>query len=68
MSSSLSTEILVHFEALPLNLQEQVLSLVRTLDASLHRGTPGRQLLRFAGLIQASELAAMSQAIEEGCE
>ncbi len=31
-------------------------------------GTPGQRLLHFAGSIPPADLAAMSQAIEEGCE
>jgi hypothetical protein len=32
------------------------------------KGTPGNDLLRFAGSIDPSDLEAMSQAIAEGCE
>lgn len=32
------------------------------------RGTPGKELLRFAGIIEADDLALMQQAIEEDCE
>jgi hypothetical protein len=32
------------------------------------RGTPGRDLLRFAGTLDSADLAAMARAIEEGCE
>jgi hypothetical protein len=32
------------------------------------RGTPGRELLQFAGTIEPDDLALMKQAIEEGCE
>jgi len=32
------------------------------------QGIPGRELLRFAGTIEADDLEKMSAAIEEGCE
>jgi hypothetical protein len=32
------------------------------------RGVPGKELLAYGGTIEADDLKAMSQAIEEGCE
>ncbi len=32
------------------------------------RGTPGKELLQFAGTIEPDDLALIKQAIEEGCE
>jgi hypothetical protein len=37
-------------------------------DDSLPRGTPAADLLQFAGMIDAADLKAMAEAIEEGCE
>ncbi|MBI1296083.1 hypothetical protein GC175_14110 [bacterium] len=68
MNSATVNEIIDHVEALPPNLQEQVLVYVRALDTSYRHGVPGRELLRFAGAIAKEDLAQMSQAIEEGCE
>jgi hypothetical protein len=68
MPSALVQEVVKHLEALPQNLQEQVLSLVRSLDSTQERGVPGRDLLQFAGTISRSDLDAMSKAIEQGCE
>ena len=45
-----------------------MLEFVRTLVAAQVRGVPGQALLRFAGTIDASDLATMAQAIEDGCE
>jgi hypothetical protein len=64
MQSALIQEVVEHLEALPPNLQEQVLSLVRALDSTTLKGTPGQDLLQFAGIIPSSELELMSQAIE----
>lgn len=68
MPSALIQEVIEHLEALPPNLQEQVLSLVRTLDSTTRRGTPGSDLLKFAGTIPPADLEMMRQAIERGCE
>jgi hypothetical protein len=32
------------------------------------RGTPGRELLKFAGILSPEEAKEMTDAIEEGCE
>jgi hypothetical protein len=45
-----------------------VLEFVRALVAAQVRGVPGQSLLRFAGTIDASDLATMAQAIDDGCE
>lgn len=65
MVSSLIQEVVEHLEALPQDVQEQVLSLVRTLDSTAPRGVAGSQLLQFAGTISNSDLERMTQAIEQ---
>jgi hypothetical protein len=64
----LETEICEYLHQWPLEQQRHVLELVRALAAAQVRGVPGQALLRFAGTLQASALAAMAQAIEDGCE
>ncbi len=66
--SKLETEICAYVHQLPLEQQRHVLELVRTLVAAQVHGVPGQVLLRFAGTIEASDLATMAQAIEDGCE
>ena len=39
----------------------------RATDASADKGTPGKELLKFAGSIPHEDLEAMKSAIEEGC-
>ncbi len=46
--------------------QQKVLDFARRL--TLSAGTPGRELMHFVGSIDAADLEAMSQAIQEGCE
>jgi hypothetical protein len=64
----LETEICEYLHQLPLEQQRHVLEFVRALVAAQVRGVPGQSLLRFAGTIDASDLATMAQAIENGCE
>ena len=68
MPSALVQEVMEHLEAMPPHLQEQVLSIVRSLDPTMPRGVAGSQLLQFAGTISSADLEAMSDAIERGCE
>jgi len=64
----LETEICEYLHQLPLEQQRYVLEFLRALTAAQVRGVPGQALLRFAGAIDASDLATMAQAIEDGCE
>jgi hypothetical protein len=48
--------------------QRRVVEYAHSLVTSRPRGTPGRQLLKFAGILSAEEAKAMMDAIEEGCE
>jgi hypothetical protein len=65
---NLETEICDYLHQLPFEQQRHVLEFVRALVAVQGRGVPGRALLSFAGTIDASDLATMAQAIEDGCE
>jgi hypothetical protein len=64
----LEEEICEYLQQLPLVQQRHVLKFVRALVAAQVRGVPGQSLLRFAGTIDASDLATIAQAIEDGCE
>jgi len=68
MNPTLETEIREQLSQLPLEQQRRVLEFARALVATRVRGVPGQALLRFAGLVDAEDLATMKQAIEEGCE
>lgn len=52
---------------MPQHLQRRVLEFVRTLVKFQVRGTPGQQLLRFAGSIPLDDLQLMREAIEQNC-
>ena len=50
------------------HLQGRVLEFARMLVNAEVRGTPGKELLRFAGSIPPEDLQMMSAAIEQDCE
>ena len=56
----LETEICGYLHQLPLEQQRYVLEFVRAFVAAHVRGVPGQSLLRFAGTIDASDLAMMA--------
>lgn len=66
MTKTLKDEIIEQVDRLEADEQRRVLDFARGLRTPA--GTPGRELLRFAGSFDRSDLEAMSQAIQEGCE
>jgi hypothetical protein len=65
---NLEKQLLAQVESLPLELQRRVLEFALTLGQSALKGTPGRDLLRFAGSISPADAKLMMEAIESGCE
>ncbi|MBW4620277.1 MAG: hypothetical protein KME17_13100 [Cyanosarcina radialis HA8281-LM2] len=68
MSIAIIDEVVEQLKVMPQHLQWQVLEFVRELVKSEMRGTPGQQLLRFAGSIPPDDLQLMHEAIEQDCE
>jgi hypothetical protein len=68
MNISIIDELIKHLKTMPQHQQWQVLEFARTLRKEAVRGTPGQELLRFAGSISADDLQLMREAIEQGCE
>jgi hypothetical protein len=68
MTQRLQGQILKQLNGLPNEQQRQVLEFARTLAKSPAAGVPGKELLRFGGLIPEKDLKKISAAIEEGCE
>jgi hypothetical protein len=67
----IQSELLSYQGQLPADEPARVVDFARTLAKSPKPkkvGTPGRDLLRFAGTIPHEDLEAMKKAIEEGCE
>jgi len=68
MEPAMEKELLKQFEQLGPEEQRQVLDFARTLATCKRSGTLGESLIRFGGTIDATDLAIIAEAIEEGCE
>jgi prevent-host-death family protein len=68
MNESVIPTMIEQMLVLPADAQRKVLEFLQTLRTTMQRGTPGKQLLQFAGLVQSDELVLMQQAIESDCE
>jgi hypothetical protein len=66
--SSIKQEIAKQLDRLPPELQRRVLDFTQALILSLPKGVSGKQLIRFAGILEAEDARAIAQAIEAGCE
>lgn len=64
----LKQEISRQLDRLPLDRQRHILGYVRMLLREPPHGTPGRQLLPFAGVLGEEDARAIAEAIEKGCE
>ena len=56
MNTSIIDDVIEQLGTMPQHLQSQVLEFARTLVKTEVKGTPGSQLLRFAGSIPADDL------------
>jgi len=65
--SVITQQVIRQLNQLPFELQRKVLDFARALALSLPKGTPGKQLLRFAGVMEPDDIQAMIQAIGAGC-
>ena len=61
-------QILRDLDHLSPEQQRRAADLVHSLTTELARGTRGRDLLRFAGVLDEASAVEMRSAIEEGCE
>ncbi|KOR36208.1 MULTISPECIES: hypothetical protein [Planktothricoides] len=68
MNTSIIDLVVEQLKVMPQQKQWQVLEFIETLLKTEVRGTPGKQLLRFAGSIPSDELQLMSEAIAQDCE
>ena len=64
---AIKNELLHHLNRLPTAMQCQVLQFARALEMTTHSGTPGADLVSFAGCIPPDDLATIAQAVEESC-
>ncbi len=65
---SLSDELIARFERLKPGDQQRLVDFAEALDVSTPRGVPGKDLLRFAGILPDEDAEEMMKIIEEGCE
>ncbi|HUU59661.1 MAG TPA: hypothetical protein VMZ50_08960 [Phycisphaerae bacterium] len=68
IDAAIRTELLNEVAQLPPALQQRVVEYARTLAQARSRGTPGTELLRFAGTLDPEDARMMMEAVEEGCE
>lgn len=67
MDSLGDNDFQAEFEKLTPDQQAEVMGFLRALRGA-PIGTPGEQLLEFAGTISPEDLKLMEEAIKEGCE
>lgn len=68
MSPTIAERLLEQLDQLPPESQRMVLDFAQVLASSCPKGTPGKRLLRFTGVIKADDIRSMKGAIEAGCE
>jgi hypothetical protein len=68
VDASVQNELLKQMEQLSSRMQRRVLDYARALAESTPRGTPGDELLKFAGIMTPSEADEFLRGIEEDCE
>jgi hypothetical protein len=66
--STIEEELLRQFNQLPLEFQKKVLEFAKVLNATIPKGKPGKDLLKYAGSIDQNSLKAMEEAIKYDCE
>jgi predicted HTH domain antitoxin len=66
--SFITAELLKQLERLPLEFQKKVLEFAIVLNATMPKGKPGKDLLKFSGTIDPESLKAMEEVVEYGCE
>jgi hypothetical protein len=68
IDAAMQDELLKEVSLLPPPLQQRVVDYAHSLAQARPRGTPGKQLLQFAGILSPEDANEMMDAIEEGCE
>lgn len=68
VEATVKEQILSDLERLSPDMQARAAQLVHGLVEAAPTGIPGRDLLRFAGAIDAESIREMEEAIEDGCE
>jgi hypothetical protein len=66
--STIKQAIIEQLDHMPYEVQHKVLDYAQSLVPYPLKGTSGKLLLRFSGIIEAEDIMVMTQAIKEGCE
>lgn len=68
LDAAIQSDLLQVVEQLSPSLQRKVVQYAHSLTQAEPQGTPGDQLLEFAGILTPEEAKEMMDAIEDGCE
>jgi hypothetical protein len=68
LDAAIQSDLLKEVEQLAPPLQRKVINYAHSLTKPRPRGTPGNELLEFAGILSPEDAQEMMDAIEEGCE
>lgn len=68
MSLKLQEELIRQLARLPEEKQQRVLAFARGLEPAVGGGLAGKDLLKFAGVMDQSDVQVIAKAIEEDCE
>lgn len=68
VDATIEAKLSIYLNRISKEQQLQVLEFARTLAVLSPKGVPGANLLKFAGIIDKSDLDSMEQAIKDGCE
>ncbi len=67
MNNEIVSETVEQMANLPYHLQEKALKFIKELTLPGKKGVPGRNLLKYAGVIPRDDLKTMSEVIENDC-
>ena len=65
IDTTVQKQLREQLEHLPAEQQHQVLEFARSLSKAKGRGVPGKDLLKFAGTIEAEDLLVIEKAIRD---
>ena len=68
VDAKIHDELIQQLDKLPIAVQRRVVEFARSLVSLPAQGVPGKDLIRFAGVIDPVDGKAMLEAIEVGCE
>jgi ribosomal 30S subunit maturation factor RimM len=64
----ITEELIKQLDLLPLELQKKVLDFAKALTINAHKGTSGREILSFAGVMDRESVKEITEAVRLDCE